>query len=36
MIETEQTVVIDAPLGDVWNYVSDIQRWAAFGLRRLR
>jgi carbon monoxide dehydrogenase subunit G len=29
MIETEQTVVIDAPLGDVWNYVSDIQRWAA-------
>lgn len=29
MIETEQTVVIDAALGDVWNYVSDIQRWAA-------
>ena len=29
MIETEQTVVIDAALADVWNYVSDIQRWAA-------
>ncbi|MDR2858649.1 MAG: SRPBCC family protein [Novosphingobium sp.] len=29
MIETEQTVVIDAAIGDVWNYVSDIQRWAA-------
>jgi carbon monoxide dehydrogenase subunit G len=29
MIETEQTVVIDAALGDVWIYVSDIQRWAA-------
>lgn len=29
MIETEQTVVIDAALSDVWNYVSDIQRWAA-------
>ena len=29
MIETEQTVVIDAAIADVWNYVSDIQRWAA-------
>lgn len=29
MIETEQTVVIDAAIGDVWDYVSDIQRWAA-------
>jgi carbon monoxide dehydrogenase subunit G len=28
MIETEQTVVIDAAIGDVWDYVSDIQRWA--------
>lgn len=29
MIETEQTVVIDAAIGAVWDYVSDIQRWAA-------
>lgn len=29
MIETEQTVVVDAAIGNVWNYVSDIQRWAA-------
>jgi carbon monoxide dehydrogenase subunit G len=29
MIDTEQTVVIDAAIGDVWNYASDINRWAA-------
>jgi carbon monoxide dehydrogenase subunit G len=29
MIETEQTVVIEAAIADVWTYVADIQRWAA-------
>jgi carbon monoxide dehydrogenase subunit G len=29
MIETEQTVVIDAAIADVWSYASDINRWAA-------
>ena len=29
MIETEQTVVIDAAIGDVWAYVANIERWAA-------
>lgn len=29
MIETEQTVVIDAAIAEVWDYVADIQRWAA-------
>lgn len=29
MIETEQTVVIEAAIAQVWDYVSDIERWAA-------
>src|SRR4051794_25357748 len=29
MIETEQTIVIAAPIGQVWDYVREIQRWAA-------
>jgi carbon monoxide dehydrogenase subunit G len=29
MIETEQTVVIAAPIAQVWAYASDIERWAA-------
>ncbi len=29
MIETEQTVVIDAAIGDVWTYARDMQRWAS-------
>lgn len=28
MIETEQSVVIDVPIGGVWDYVKDIERWA--------
>ena len=28
MIETEQTVTIDAGIGAVWEHVSDIRRWA--------
>lgn len=28
MIETEQAVSIDAPIGSVWDYVKDIERWA--------
>jgi carbon monoxide dehydrogenase subunit G len=28
MIETEQTVVIDAAIADVWAYASNIERWA--------
>lgn len=29
MIETEQTVLVDAPNADVWAYVQDIRRWAS-------
>lgn len=29
MIETEQTIVIDAAIGDVWSYARDMQRWAS-------
>jgi carbon monoxide dehydrogenase subunit G len=29
MIETEQTVTIDRPIGEVWDHVSDIHRWAS-------
>ena len=29
MIETEQSIVIDAPIGGVWNYVQDMRRWAS-------
>jgi carbon monoxide dehydrogenase subunit G len=28
MIETEQTVLVDAPINGVWDYVSDMRRWA--------
>jgi carbon monoxide dehydrogenase subunit G len=28
MIETENAVVIDVPIAMVWDYVSDISRWA--------
>lgn len=28
MIETEHSVVIDAPIAGVWDYVQDIRRWA--------
>jgi len=28
MIETEQTIVIDADIDRVWEYVRDIRRWA--------
>ena len=28
MIETEQCVTIDVPIRGVWDYVSDIRRWA--------
>jgi carbon monoxide dehydrogenase subunit G len=28
MIETEQTIVIDAPIGAVWRYADDIAAWA--------
>ncbi len=35
MIDTEQTITIDAPIEGVWAYVRDIQRWASLmpGLR---
>jgi carbon monoxide dehydrogenase subunit G len=29
MIETEQTVVVDAGIEGVWDYVQDMRRWAA-------
>lgn len=29
MIETEQSVLIDAGIAGVWDYVADIRRWAA-------
>ncbi len=29
MIETQQSVVIHAPIGDVWTYAKDVERWAA-------
>ncbi len=29
MIETAQSVVIDAAIGDVWAYAKDVERWAA-------
>ena len=28
MIETQQSVVIHAPIGDVWTYAKDVERWA--------
>lgn len=28
MIETQQSVLIDAPIAGVWDYVQDIRRWA--------
>lgn len=28
MIETEQSIVIDAPIAKVWNYAHDIRGWA--------
>jgi carbon monoxide dehydrogenase subunit G len=28
MIETEQSVTIAAPIGEVWDYAKDVQRWA--------
>lgn len=28
MIETQQSIVIDAAIESVWNYVQDIRRWA--------
>ncbi len=28
MIETEQSIVIDAPIAGVWDYVQDIRKWA--------
>jgi carbon monoxide dehydrogenase subunit G len=28
VIETEQSIVIDAAIGNVWNYVQDIRQWA--------
>jgi carbon monoxide dehydrogenase subunit G len=28
VIETEQSIVIDARIDNVWNYVQDIRRWA--------
>ena len=28
MIETKQTISIDAPIDDIWHYVQDIRRWA--------
>ena len=28
MIETERAVMVDAPIGVVWNYASDFPRWA--------
>ena len=29
MIETEQTISIDAAIDRVWGYVNDIQKWAS-------
>lgn len=29
MIETEQSVVVDAPVAAIWDYVRDLRRWAA-------
>ena len=29
MIETEQSVVIHAPIADVWTYAKDVERWAS-------
>jgi carbon monoxide dehydrogenase subunit G len=29
MIETDHQFVVEAPLGDVWSYVSDISNWAS-------
>ena len=29
MIETEQSALVQAGIGDVWDYVQDIGRWAA-------
>jgi carbon monoxide dehydrogenase subunit G len=28
MIDTEQTVLIDAPIDSIWDYARDIRRWA--------
>ncbi len=28
MIETQQSVVINAPIADVWSYAKDVERWA--------
>ncbi|WP_297494843.1 CoxG family protein [Acidocella sp.] len=28
MIETEQNILVQAPIGRVWDYVQDMQRWA--------
>ena len=28
MIETAHSIVIDAPIGTVWDYVQDMRRWA--------
>lgn len=28
MIETQQSVVIQAPIGQVWTYAKDVERWA--------
>jgi carbon monoxide dehydrogenase subunit G len=28
MIETEQRIIVRAPIGDVWNYAKDVERWA--------
>jgi carbon monoxide dehydrogenase subunit G len=30
MIDTEQTVVIDAPIERVWDFANDIRKWAKF------
>lgn len=30
MIETEQSISIDAAIDSVWGYVNDIQKWASF------
>lgn len=29
MIETEQAVVVNAPIDQVWTYAKDVQRWAS-------
>ena len=28
MIETQQSVLVHAPIGDIWTHVRDIERWA--------